>query len=125
MFRIKQHHISFRHAFEGVSWAFNSQPNFRVHLTLASIALALGLLFRVTYLEMTILILTITLCLGIEMVNTSIEAVTDLVIQKYDKQAKIAKDVAAGMMLLAAFGAVLVASFIFLPRIVGLFLGVL
>lgn len=65
---------------------------------------------------MTILVLTIVFGLGIEMVNTSIEAMTDLITREWHKEAKIAKDVSAGMMLLAATGAVCVALLIFLPR---------
>ncbi|MBI4066818.1 diacylglycerol kinase family protein, partial [Candidatus Gottesmanbacteria bacterium] len=53
-----------------------------------------------------------------EMINTSIEAMTDLITSEWRQQAKIAKDVSAGMMLLTAIGAILVALFIFLPKIV-------
>lgn len=55
--------------------------------------------------------------LGVEMVNTSIEAMTDLITKDYKIEAKIAKDVSAAMMLVAAFGAVIVAGLIFLPKI--------
>jgi diacylglycerol kinase len=70
---------------------------------------------------MTILVFAIIFGLGIEMVNTSIEAMTDLITTEWRKQAKVAKDVSAGMMLLAAFGTVLIASLIFLPKLWQLF----
>ncbi|OGG26765.1 hypothetical protein A2960_01165 [Candidatus Gottesmanbacteria bacterium RIFCSPLOWO2_01_FULL_39_12b] len=114
---LRQHHISFKNALSGLKWAFTTQPNFRVHFSLAFLAVLLAFILSVSYLEMTILILTIAFCLGIEMVNTSIEAMTDLITTKWASQAKIAKDVAAGMMLLTAFGSVIVAMFIFLPKI--------
>ena len=66
---------------------------------------------------MTILILTIVFGLGVEMVNTSIEAMTDLITTDWKEDAKIAKDVSAGMMLMTAIGTVVVALFIFYPRI--------
>uniref|UniRef100_A0A7C4M331 Diacylglycerol kinase family protein n=1 Tax=candidate division CPR3 bacterium TaxID=2268181 RepID=A0A7C4M331_UNCC3 len=117
MYLIKKHHISFKHAWDGLVWAFTTQPNFKVHLSLSLFVLVLGVLFKITYIEMIILVFTIIFGLGIEMVNTSIEALTDLVTTEYKKSAKIAKDVAAGMMLLTALGAVFVASLIFIPRI--------
>jgi diacylglycerol kinase len=65
---------------------------------------------------LTVLVLTIVFGLGVEMANTSIEAMTDLITTEYRKEAKIAKDVSAGMMFLVAIGAIIVASLIFLPR---------
>jgi diacylglycerol kinase (ATP) len=55
-----------------------------------------------------------------EMLNTSIESITDLVSNEWRMEAKIAKDVAAGMMLLTAIGALVVASVIFLPKIINI-----
>lgn len=113
---IRKHHISFKNALSGVCWAFSTQPNFKIHSILAFSAVLLGIWCKISYTEWTILTLTIVFGLGVEMVNTSIEAMTDLITTEYRQQAKIAKDVAAGMMLLTAIGAVFVALFIFLPR---------
>lgn len=114
---LRKHHISFKHAIDGIIWAFTTQPNFRVHLILASMAILLGVFLRITYIEMTILCLTIVFGLGVEMINTAMESMTDLITTEYKQSAKIAKDVAAGMMLLTAIGAIIVAALIFLPRI--------
>lgn len=118
---IRKHHISFKNAFNGLIWAFTTQPNFRVHTTLAILAILGGFWLKVSYIEMVLIVLTIIFGMGVEMVNTSIEAMTDLITSQWKKEAKIAKDVAAGMMLLTAFGAILVACLIFLPRIYQLF----
>lgn len=117
---IRKHKISFKNAFAGLFWAFSSQPNFKVHFTLAALALLTGFYLRIPFSEMTILVLTIVLGLVVEMINTSIEAMTDLITLRWSKQAKIAKDVSAGMMLLAAIGAVLVAVLILSPHILKL-----
>jgi len=106
---IRKHKISFKNAFSGLFWAFSTQPNFKIHFTLATLVLLAGFYLRIPFSEMTILILTIVLGLVAEMINTSIEAMTDLITLRWSKQAKIAKDVSAGMMLLTAIGAVLVA----------------
>lgn len=118
---IKQHHISFNNAFKGIIWAFTTQPNFRIHLLLSIFSMLLGILLQISYLEMVLIVLTIVFGLGIEMVNTSIEAMTDLITIEWKQQAKIAKDVAAGMMLLTAIGATLIAGLIFLPKLINIF----
>ena len=114
---MKHHHISIKNAWNGIIWSFRTQPNFKIHSILAAISILLGVYFQVSHVEMTILILTIVFGLGVEMVNTSIETMTDLITTEWKLEAKIAKDVAAGMMLLTAIGTVLVALFIFYPRI--------
>lgn len=112
---LRAHHISFKNAFAGLKWAITTQPNFRIHITLALAAIALGVYFGISNIEMTIIIFTIVLGLSGEMINTAIESVTDLVTTEWRKEAKIAKDVSAGMMLLVAVGAVIVAISIFGP----------
>lgn len=115
------HHISFINAFNGVMWAVKTQPNFRIHLTLAIISLILGIFLKINRVEMTVIIFTIVLGLSAELINTSIEAVTDLVTSQWHQQAKIAKDVAAGMMLTVAVGAALTGGIIFIPYIINIF----
>lgn len=113
----RKHHISFKTAIAGIQWALRTQPNFRVHLVLSAMALIGGWLFRVSSVEMLILLFTIVLGLSAEMVNTAIESMTDLITKEWRAEAKIAKDVSAGMMLVTAIGALIVALVIFLPHI--------
>lgn len=112
-----RHTISFKNAFAGLFWSFKTQPNFLVHFTLSVLALTAGIILQISYLEMAIIIFTIVLGLSAEMVNTSIEAMTDLIKKEYSAEAKIAKDVSAGMMLLTSIGAILVAIVIFIPHL--------
>jgi len=118
---LRRHTISFTHAFDGLCWAIRTQPNFRVHLTLSFIALLLSWYLAVSFTEVIIIVFTIILGLTCEMINTSLEAMTDLITTEYKKEAKIAKDVAAGMMLLTAMSAVIIAVLVFGPRLVQLF----
>lgn len=119
---LKYHHISFKVAWSGLVWAIKSQPNFRIHLTLSALAIALGLFFQITRVEMIIIIFTIILGLTAEMINTSLEAMTDLITTEWRENAKIAKDVSAGMMLVTALGAVVIALIIFWPYFLNRFL---
>lgn len=115
---LKQHHISLKTAWSGLLWALSTQPNFRVHGILSIAALGLGLYLKISRIEMIIIVFTIMLGLTAEMINTSIEAMTDLITTEWKTEAKIAKDVSAGMMLVAALGAIVVSAIIFLPHLV-------
>ena len=118
---LMQHHISFKNAFSGLWWAITTQPNFRVHIALSVIALFLCTYLKVSPVEGAIIAFTIVLGLSAEMINTALESMTDLITTEWRKEAKIAKDVAAGMMLTVAFGAVLVAVLILGPKLVARF----
>lgn len=114
---IKRHTISFRHAFDGVLWAIKTQPNFRVHLCISFLVLLFAKIFAVTRVEFIILLFTILLGLASEMVNTALESMTDLITKEYRTEAKVAKDVAAGMMLVVSIGAATIGLIIFIPYI--------
>lgn len=115
---LKKHHISFQNAFSGIWWALTTQPNFRVHVICAMVAVGLGLYVSLTTTEWIVLVLTIVLALSGEMINTAIESVTDLVTKEWREEAKIAKDVSAGMMLTIAFGALVVGLLLLLPKLI-------
>ncbi len=113
--------ISFKYAWAGVRYAFITQRNFRIHTVIGTLAMSLGIFLKITAVEMSVVGLTIALVLVLELLNTAIESVVDLTVkQSYHELAKIAKDCAAGAVLVAAIAAVLVASFVLLPPLVAL-----
>lgn len=114
---LRKHHISFVHAIDGIAWAIRTQPNFRVHIILSFLVLLAGSLLSISPIEMIVLVFTILLGLTAEMINTSLESMTDLITKEWRAEAKTAKDVSAGMMLVVACGAVIVGCFILLPHI--------
>lgn len=114
---IRRHHISFKNAVAGLVWATKTQPNFRVHLLFSIAALLTGLWVRLNEYEWVLLVFTIVLGLVAELINTSLEAVTNLITKEWHQDAKIAKDVAAGMMLTVAIGAALVGVLILAPKV--------
>ena len=111
------HTISFKHAWNGLTHAFSTQPNFGIHLLLSSLAVAGGFFFKITNTEWLVILLTISIGLVIELINTAIESTVDLITSKRHPIAKIAKDTSAAAMLIYAVGAIVVASVIFLPKI--------
>jgi diacylglycerol kinase (ATP) len=111
--RIKHHTLSFKNAISGIIYAIKTQPNFVVQVLVAFCVLILALVIKISQVELAILVFTIFLVLTAEMINTSIESVTDLVSDNWHKDAKIAKDVSAGMVLLTSIGAIIIAMIIF------------
>lgn len=114
---LSAHHISIKNALSGIYWALSTQPNFRVHIFLSCIALFSAWFFQIPKSDTVVIVFTIILGLSTEMMNTSLESMTDLITTEWKKEAKIAKDVAAGMMLTVALGALVVAYIIFWPYV--------
>jgi diacylglycerol kinase (ATP) len=112
--------LSFRYAGAGIRYLLWTQRNAKIHTAIGLIAIALGFLLRIEHSEWLILVLTIALVMATEGLNTAVEAVVDLASPAYHPLAKIAKDVAAGTVLLTAIAAVIVGLIIFLPRLLSL-----
>ena len=106
--RYRRHGVigSFRFATAGIIHLFRTQRNARIHLAVAIIACGLAAWLRITRLEWSVLLLTIASVLVLEGINTAIEAIVDLVSPQVHPLAKVAKDVAAGTVLVAAIASV-------------------
>ena len=110
--------LSFKYAGQGVSYAFCTQRNFRVHLIIGAIALSLSIYFRLSAVSCSIISLTIAMVLVLELLNTALEAVVDLAVgREFHQLAKIAKDCAAGAVLIASITALIIAGVLLLPHI--------
>ncbi|MBD2326776.1 diacylglycerol kinase family protein [Alkalinema sp. FACHB-956] len=117
---------SFRYAWMGLSYAFQTQRNFRVHTFVGLSAIGLGWWLQLTVVELAVIGLTIGAVLAMELLNTALEAVVDLTVkQTYHELAKIAKDCAAGAVLISALAALLVAGCLILPKLVAVLLAAL
>jgi diacylglycerol kinase (ATP) len=104
---------SFNHAAEGVIHALRTQRNLWIHFMLAAAVLVAAVAFGVSRLELMVLLLAITFVLVAELVNTAIEAAVDVASTSFDPMAKLAKDIAAGAVLIAALNAVAVGYLVF------------
>ncbi len=108
---------SFWFAFEGIKTAFTREPNFKIHTALGAAALILGAILKFSRVEWLILLFTITLVLILELINTALEAIVDLVSPEIKEEAKVAKDVSAAAVLIASIAATVVGLVLFLPKI--------
>ena len=111
----------FGFAFSGLWYTLRTQRNMRVHLSIGLLALLVGLLLRISPVEFAVILLAIICVFTAEMFNTVLEICVDLASPEYNPLAKIAKDVAAGAVLVSAILSVLIGLFIFLPHIFTLF----
>ena len=109
---------AFVYAGAGVAYAVRTQRNMRIHVALAILAIALGVWLRISPLEFAMVFIAITGVFISEMFNTVAEACVDLATKEYHPLAKIAKDVAAGAVLLNAMLSLIIALFVFGPHLV-------
>ncbi|NJR64747.1 MAG: diacylglycerol kinase family protein [Leptolyngbyaceae cyanobacterium CRU_2_3] len=111
--------VSFKYAWAGLSYTFQTQRNFRIHVIVGTIAISLSIYLQLSRVEIAIIGLTIGAVLTMELLNTALESVVDLTVrQTYHELAKIAKDCAAGAVLVSALAAVIVAGSLLLPPLV-------
>lgn len=111
--RRKRPQDSFRYAGEGILHCFRTQKHMRFHFVMLVLVLLSGLLLGLDTRDMLILLFCISLVVATEMVNTAVEAVVDMIAETYHPLAKLAKDVAAGAVLIASANAVIAGLLIF------------
>ncbi|MBV8372737.1 MAG: diacylglycerol kinase, partial [Candidatus Eremiobacteraeota bacterium] len=104
---------SFHHAFEGIMYATRTQPNMRVHLVIAALVLSATLVLRLDRPYVIATVILVSLVLSLELLNTAVEAIVDLLTVAHHPLAKTAKDAAAGAVLIAAVGAAIAGYLIF------------
>lgn len=108
---------AWKNAIDGIIYATTTQRNIKIQLVLAVLVVIVSLFFDLDRAEFLCFLFTIILILFAEMVNTAIETVVDLYVDVYHPKAKIAKDVAAGGVVITAINAIIVAYFLFFDKI--------
>lgn len=112
---------SFGFAIEGIKLAYKYNRNIRIHTIIGILALILSFILGLSNFEIGIILVVILLVISAEMINTAIEEMVDLIVQEHREQARIAKDVSAGMVLVCAVGSLIIGAVIFIPHILALF----
>ncbi|MFC1625766.1 diacylglycerol kinase family protein [Patescibacteria group bacterium] len=116
----KKHSLikSFVFAVEGITNALKNERNFVIQIMIGILATTLALFLRMSAVEVSIIILASSVVLILELLNTSLEQIVNLASPEITPQAKIAKDAAAGVVLLASAASVLIGLFLFVPKII-------
>lgn len=114
---LKKHTLSFSHAYAGLKWVFSTQANFKIHIFFSALSIFGAWFFKISYIELLIILILIVVGLVVETINTGIEETIDAIHKDWSPEIKIAKDVAAASMLIFAIGSTTIAGIIFVPKI--------
>lgn len=112
---------SVKYAIEGIVVCIKKERNMKIHLIMMICVIIFGYLFHLNYTEWIICMILFALVISLEMINTSIEAIVDLCSPQFHPLAKIAKDVAAGAVLVVAFFSAVIGLMIFIPKLLLVF----
>lgn len=117
MQELKKRINSFKYAFAGIIATFKSEMNMRIHFLVMSLVIVVGIILKLSVAEWKICIILFSLVIAGELFNTAIEAIVDMVMPEFHPKAKIAKDAAAGGVLVLAIGAAIIGLMIFIPKL--------
>ena len=107
-----------KNAVNGIIYGTTTQSNVKKQLVIIAVVMILSLFFNLSKVEFICLIFAVVLIIFAEMINTAIETVVDLYTDLYHPKAKIAKDVAAGAVVITALNAVIIAVFIIVSNVI-------
>ena len=118
----KHYHLvkSFDYAIQGFKHAIKEEPNIKIHIAISFFAISAALLLNFSAIEWIILFLVIFIVIILELINTTLEALVDLITPDIRDKAKIAKDVSAAAVMFGAILSVIIGIFLFLPKIIAL-----
>ena len=116
--KIKSLVNSFGYAIEGIWSSFRTERNMKIHDFIMILVVLLGIFLHISVTEWMICIILFALVIGAELFNTAIEAVVDMISLEKSSQAKLAKDVSAGAVLVFAIASIIVGLIIFVPKII-------
>jgi len=120
-FTVRSRLKSFRHAFSGISSLLKNEHNSRIHLPAAIIAVAAGIILKISLPEWCLLVVCIGLVFISELLNTSIETIGDAIDAEWNEKIRKAKDYSAAAVLISAIISVIAGGLIFIPRLLNLF----
>ncbi|MCI8445549.1 MAG: diacylglycerol kinase family protein [Bacilli bacterium] len=109
---------SFKHAFEGIGACFQSEQNMKIHVAILCLVVLGGVFFQITTNEWLICMILFGLVLSAELMNTAIETTIDLCMPNIHPKAKLAKDTAAGAVLVLAMISAMIGFLIFIPKLI-------
>lgn len=108
---------TFNNAINGIVYAVRTEKNMKIHCAAAILVLFLSLFFDLERFEVIVIIIAVSFVIFAEMVNTAVESVVDIIVDEFHPRAKVAKDVAAGAVVIAALNAVIVGYLIFFDKV--------
>lgn len=111
---------SFKYAFCGIVSSFKTEANMKIHISIMLLVIIMGLVLKITVVEWFICLIWFALVIAGELFNTAMEIAIDLAMPKKNQQAKLAKDISAGAVLVLAISSAITGLLIFIPKIITL-----
>lgn len=111
---------SFKYAFRGLKAVISSERNAKIHIFFAIVAVIASIVFKISLLEFLFVLSSIILVFFAEIINTAVEKTLDLISQENNHQVQLTKDMLAAAVLVTAFGSIVVAGVVFVPKIINL-----
>jgi undecaprenol kinase/diacylglycerol kinase (ATP) len=121
IFTLRSRLKSFRHAFSGIASLLKNEHNSRIHLLAAILAVACGIILKISIPEWCLIVACIGLVFISELLNTSIETIGDAIDAEWNEKIRKAKDYSAAAVLISAIISVIAGGLIFIPRLLKLF----
>lgn len=121
--QIRKLHKSFKHAYRGLKYSVKYERNFQIELIIASVVIMMIFVFDVKNWEAIVLILMIMLVLTLELINTVLERIVDIIKPRIHPYSRLVKDVMAAVVLMSSIVAIAVGVIIFYPYLKELFAG--
>lgn len=112
---------SFKYSWEGLKVAYKNEQSLWLHAVCTIVSIILGIICHISFMEWAVILISLVVVLAIELVNTSIEAVVDLVTKEIHPLAKIAKDCASAATFVSSITAIIICIYILVPKIIALF----
>ena len=112
---------SFGYAFQGIFAGIRKERNMKIHCAAAVCVIIAGVIFHISWIKWCLCLILFGLVMALELVNTAVESVVDLVTEEKHPLAKLAKDTAAGAVLIAAIMAAVIGCILFIPEVMELF----
>ena len=112
---------SIKYSLDGLFYAYRYEQSLWIHGCAVLLAVILGFIFQIRLAEWAIIFIALGIILALELINTAIEAVVDMISLEKSPQAKLAKDISAGAVLVFAIVAAIIGLIIFIPKILELF----
>lgn len=113
---------SFEYAFNGIKETIKSESNMKIHILIMFLVIVAGIILRIEKIEWIICIILFGLVIASEIFNTALENIVDLVTEEQNEKARMAKDAAAGSVLVIAIVSIIIGCIIFIPKIIKMIL---
>lgn len=108
---------SFKYAFSGIYLALKKEKNMKIHFIIMLLVIIAGIIFKISSYEWIMCITQFGIVISLELLNTAIETTVDIAMPEINEKAKIAKDIAAGAVLVSAISSIIIGLIIFIPKI--------